>query len=98
MISQEEIKYIAHLAKLSLSGKEIKSLQENLFGILDYIEKLKQADISAIQPLSHCMDLENELRQDETEETGEDEAIVAAFPERQDRLNKVKGVFINGDQ
>mgnify|MGYP001327301874 CR=1 FL=1 len=97
MISQEETQHIAHLAKLNLSAKEIKSLQESLSSILDYIEKLKQVDISAIQPLSHCLDLENELRQDETEETGEDEAIVAAFPERQGRLNKVKGVFKNGD-
>jgi len=41
MISKEEVKHIAKLARLGLTEKEVGKYQKELSSILDYIEKLK---------------------------------------------------------
>jgi len=40
-ISKEEVKHIAHLARLSINDKEINSFQEDLGEILNYVDRLK---------------------------------------------------------
>ena len=43
MISKEEVKHIAKLARLELSEKEIEKMQKDLSSILDYFNVLKKA-------------------------------------------------------
>ena len=64
MISKEEVKHIAKLARLGLSDKEIGEFQKELSKILDYIEKLKEVDISKVEPTSHSVLVENVMRED----------------------------------
>ncbi|MFH1462242.1 MAG: Asp-tRNA(Asn)/Glu-tRNA(Gln) amidotransferase subunit GatC [bacterium] len=65
MISKEEVKHIAKLARLGLTEKEIGRFQKELSSILNYIEKLKEVDVSEIEPTSHAFKLENVVREDE---------------------------------
>ena len=64
MISKEEVKHIAKLARLGLTEKEIEKYQKELSSILDYVEKLKEVDISEIDPTSHSIKVENVMRID----------------------------------
>jgi len=64
MISKEEVKHIAKLARLGLTEEEIEKFQKELSAILDYIEKLKEVDIEGVEPMSHSIKLENVTRQD----------------------------------
>jgi len=64
MITKEEVKHIAKLARLGLSEKEIGKFQKELSSILDYVEKLKEVDISNIEPTSHSVLVENIMRED----------------------------------
>jgi aspartyl-tRNA(Asn)/glutamyl-tRNA(Gln) amidotransferase subunit C len=66
MISKEEVKHIAKLARLGLTEKEIEKMQKELSSILDYIEKLKEVNISKIEPTSHSIEMENVMRIDES--------------------------------
>jgi aspartyl/glutamyl-tRNA(Asn/Gln) amidotransferase C subunit len=43
MISKEEVRHIAKLARLELSNKEIEKMQKDLSEILDYFDLLKKA-------------------------------------------------------
>ena len=43
---QLDIKYVAHLARLQLTPDEEKKLGAQLDGILGYIEKLKELDVT----------------------------------------------------
>ena len=43
MISKEEVRHIAELARLELSEKEIEKMQKDLSAILDYFDLLKKA-------------------------------------------------------
>jgi len=49
------VQHIAKLARLGLTEKEIGKFQKELSSILDYIEKLKEVDISKVQPTSHSI-------------------------------------------
>ena len=64
MITKEEVKHIAKLARLGLSEKEIGKFQKELSSILDYVEKLKEVDVSNIEPTSHSVLVENIMRED----------------------------------
>lgn len=43
MISEEEVKHIAKLARLELSEREVEKMQKDLSSILDYFNLLKEA-------------------------------------------------------
>jgi aspartyl-tRNA(Asn)/glutamyl-tRNA(Gln) amidotransferase subunit C len=64
--SEIDVKYVAHLARLSLSGGEEQKLGAQLGNILGYIEKLKEVDVSGVEPTAHAFPLVNVARSDET--------------------------------
>ena len=61
-----DVKYVAHLARLSLSPEEEKTLGAQLNHILGYIAKLKELDVSQVEPTAHAVPLVNVTRPDET--------------------------------
>ncbi len=63
-ISKETVQYVAHLSRIDLNPEELEKLSGQLTGILDFIDQLKEVDISDITPTSHILPLNNVLRQD----------------------------------
>ena len=61
-----DIKYVAHLARIALSPDEEKKLGAQLGNILGYIEKLKELDVTQVQPTAHAVPMVNVTRADET--------------------------------
>ena len=59
------VKYVAHLARLSLSPDEEQKLAAQLGNILGYIEKLKEADVTGVEPTAHAFPVVNVTRADE---------------------------------
>ena len=60
-----DVKYVAHLARLALSPEEEQKLGAQLGNILGYIEKLKEVDVSGVEPTAHAFPLVNVTRPDE---------------------------------
>ena len=60
-----DVKYVAHLARLKLSPVEEQQLGAQLGDILGYIEKLKEVDVSGVEPTAHPFPLVNVTRADE---------------------------------
>ena len=60
-----DVKYVAHLARLSLSTEEEHKISEQLGNILGYIEKLKEVDVTGVEPTAHAFPLVNVTRPDE---------------------------------
>ena len=63
--AQFDIKYVAHLARISLSPGEEKKLAAQLGNILGYIEKLKELDVTKVEPTAHAVPMVNVMRADE---------------------------------
>ena len=53
------VKYVAHLARLSLSAEEEQKFGAQLGNVLGYIEKLRQLDVSKVEPTAHATPLSN---------------------------------------
>ena len=64
MIQQDDVQYIAGLARLNLTPEEIQPLAGNLERILSYIQQLEDLDVSHVPPTSHVLSLENVYRED----------------------------------
>ena len=74
--SDFNIKYVAQLARIALTPDEEKKLRSQLGNILTYIEKLKELDVSNVEPTAHAVPLINVTRRDETGESlSQDEAL-----------------------
>jgi len=63
-VTVEEVRHIAKLARLRLKEGEEVEMAEQLSKILDYIEQLNELDTSAVEPMSHVLDLVNATRED----------------------------------
>jgi len=68
MITKEEVQHVAKLARLGLSEKEIEKMQTELSVILEYIDLLKEVDVSKIKPTFHSVLIENVMREDRVEQ------------------------------
>lgn len=60
-----DVAYVAHLARLHLGEEERAKLQEQLEGILGYVEELKKVDVSGVEPMTHAIPVRNVFRPDE---------------------------------
>ncbi len=59
-----DINYIAHLARISLTSEEQRSMTAQLARVLHYVEKLNELDIDAVEPTAHAFPLVNVFRED----------------------------------
>ncbi len=95
MITKEEVQHIAKLARLSLTEQEIEKFQKDLSAILDYFGKLKEVDISGVEPTSHSVLVENLMRDDESrgEKLETRKKIIEQAPNIKDGYIKVKSIL-----
>lgn len=63
-LSIEDIKKVAHLARIDISDADANATLTKLTGILDLIEQMQAVDTKGIQPMSHSQDLSQRLRDD----------------------------------
>ena len=88
MSAEIDVKYVAHLARISLSSEEEQKLSAQLGKILGHIEKLKEADVSGVEPTAHAFPLINVTRADETRPSMSNEDALRNAPA------KANGLFI----
>jgi aspartyl-tRNA(Asn)/glutamyl-tRNA(Gln) amidotransferase subunit C len=93
MISREDVVNVARLARLALSDAEIERMREQLNAILGYIDKLKELDITNVEPTSHAVPLVNVMREDEIVPSLGQEAMLANAPDRAGALFRVPRII-----
>ena len=64
-LAEIDVKYVAHLARLALTPEEEKQLGTQLGSILGYIEKLRELDVTDVEPTAHAVPMVNVTRADE---------------------------------
>jgi len=95
MISKEQVKHIAKLARLGLTEAEVEKFQKELSLILKYVEKLKEVDIEGVEPTFHALKIENVLREDKVKEQDIEKVkkLIEAFPEKEKTFLRVKQIL-----
>lgn len=68
-LSEQEVRKIAHLARLRIEEDDIPNYAQNLSRIIDFVDQLEQADTSDVEPMAHPLDKAQPLRPDVVTET-----------------------------
>ena len=93
-ISRDEVMHLATLSNLQLSDDEIASLQNDLGGILNYINQLSELDTSGVEPTYQVTDLENVGREDIVMQPKADrDALLSLAPKQKDEQIEVPNVL-----
>ncbi len=93
MIDREQVRKVAHLARLELSTAEEEMFTTQLNGILDYFGQLNELDVANIEPTFRAIDASNITRQDVLEPHSDREAILENAPDRAGEFFKVPKII-----
>ena len=87
------IEHLARLARLSLSEKEKEKFSGQIKNILNYVDKLDELDISAVEPTSHVISISNVDREDVPRASLERENALTNAPDRTDKFYRVPKII-----
>ena len=69
MISEEEVRHVANLARLGLTEDEVKKMSGQLDAILESIDQIGELDLKDVPPTTNALNLTNVFRPDEPHES-----------------------------
>jgi aspartyl-tRNA(Asn)/glutamyl-tRNA(Gln) amidotransferase subunit C len=88
-----DVKRIAHLARIEVSETEAQATLVKLTGILSLIEEMQAVDTAGIVPMSHSQDVVQRLRPDVVTCTNQREAFQKIAPAVENGLYLVPKVI-----
>ena len=83
-ISEQEVRKIAELSRLSLSSDELKKRTEDMNNILNYMDTLNEIDTDNVEELYNVNDMSNPLRDDTFEQSLEKKDVLKNSPSSND--------------
>ncbi|MBI2475190.1 Asp-tRNA(Asn)/Glu-tRNA(Gln) amidotransferase subunit GatC [Candidatus Uhrbacteria bacterium] len=94
-LSNDDVKYIAKLARLHINDDEVEQFSEQLSSILDYVAKLQEVNTDNVPELQHALDVSNVFRDDVEDNCVERTRNIALenFSNRNGDLLEVQSVF-----
>ena len=81
MVTHEDVKYVAKLARLKVEAGDLDRFAEQLSSILSHIDKISELNLMGVEPTSHVIGLSNVFREDEPRPSVERDAALANGPE-----------------
>ncbi|OGZ62429.1 MAG: hypothetical protein A3C58_03460 [Candidatus Staskawiczbacteria bacterium RIFCSPHIGHO2_02_FULL_34_10] len=95
MISKDEVRHIAKLARLELTESETAKMQKDLSSILDYFDLLKKVKSEKLKAKNSGLKFKSNLRKDEVKEKPASLAnnLIQAAPDKKDGYIKVKSIL-----
>ena len=88
-ITKNEVKKVAHLARLELNEDEINNHADQLEKILEYIKQLEKIDTNDVPCTTRAIEVINVFRKDEKKNYDSTEDILDLGPSREDEFFKV---------
>jgi aspartyl-tRNA(Asn)/glutamyl-tRNA(Gln) amidotransferase subunit C len=81
-LTAEQVRWVAHLARLELSDADVAHMTPQLSAILDYVDQLTQVNTEGVEPLAHPLKVHNVFRDDEPAPSLPVDAALANAPAR----------------
>ena len=76
------VRRIAQLARIRVRDDELPQLQEELNGILGWIEQLNEVNVDGVEPITGATRMALKMREDVVTDGGYGEKVLANAPER----------------
>jgi aspartyl-tRNA(Asn)/glutamyl-tRNA(Gln) amidotransferase subunit C len=92
-LTADQVRWVAHLARLQLTDQELQTMTRDLSAILDYVNQLQQLNTDGVAPLAHPLDIHNVFRPDEPGVSLPVDQALANAPDRRDNFYAVPAVL-----
>jgi len=81
-VTPEQVRWVAHLARLELTTDELAIMTRQLSAIVDYVTQLQAVDTSGVEPLAHALPVHDVFRDDEPRPSLPVDEALANAPDR----------------
>jgi aspartyl-tRNA(Asn)/glutamyl-tRNA(Gln) amidotransferase subunit C len=92
-ISTDQVKHVAHLARLAITEEEANRLTQQLDKIITFAEQLNEVDTDNVEPTSHVLEIKNVMREDVAKPGLPNEEVLKNAPDHQDGQIKVPPII-----
>ena len=92
-LGPDDVKNIAHLARLSINETDIDNYASSLSSILDLVAQMNSVDTADVTPMAHPLDVAQRLRDDEVLEHDQREQFQKIAPQTENGLYLVPKVI-----
>jgi aspartyl-tRNA(Asn)/glutamyl-tRNA(Gln) amidotransferase subunit C len=86
LIDRDQVRKVAHLARLELTEAEEEQFTTQLSSILEYFQQLSELDTDQVEPTARAIDVSNVTRIDQLQPYPDRELILENAPEREDSM------------
>ena len=92
-ISADDVRKVAHLARLALPEEKIATYTTQLERILEYVDHLQAVDTEGVPPTTRAVEVVNVTREDRVEPTPVREDLLNLAPQREGDLFRVPRIL-----
>ncbi|NSL53026.1 Asp-tRNA(Asn)/Glu-tRNA(Gln) amidotransferase subunit GatC [Calidifontibacillus erzurumensis] len=92
-ITIEQVKHVAHLARLAVTDEEAEKFTKHLDAIIEYAELLNELDTENVEPTTHVLDIKNVLRDDQPRSWLTQEEALKNAPDQKDGQFRVPSII-----
>jgi len=88
MLTEDQVRHIAKLARIRLTDEEVKKFSKQLSGVLDYMDVLNEVDTKKVAETSQVTGLKNVMEED----------VILSAQSGREELLKCSELPIDGNQ
>jgi len=88
MITIEELKKTAKLAKLNFSDDQMQEVEHKINAVMQMIDSLKEVDCTNVEPLRSVCEMDQRMREDEVTIENISDELFSCVPEKGSELAK----------
>jgi aspartyl-tRNA(Asn)/glutamyl-tRNA(Gln) amidotransferase subunit C len=92
-LTRDDVAKVALLSRLQFDDATLDRFAGELSAILEYVEQLRELDLTGIEPTSHALELKNVLRDDTPRPSLSREEALANAPDQADGCFRVPAVL-----
>ncbi len=92
-ISIEQVKHVAHLARLAITEEEAEMFKEQLDAMISFSEQLNELNTEGVEPTSHVLTIKNVFREDVAKSGLPIEDVLKNAPDKKDGYIRVPAIL-----
>jgi aspartyl-tRNA(Asn)/glutamyl-tRNA(Gln) amidotransferase subunit C len=85
-VDKDTVRRIAKLARLALAEDRVAPMEDELNGILRWVEQLNEVDVTGVEPMTSVVAQTLKMRDDVVTDGGNADAVTANAPESEDNF------------
>jgi aspartyl-tRNA(Asn)/glutamyl-tRNA(Gln) amidotransferase subunit C len=92
-LSRDDVRHVAHLARLELTDEELDRFTDQLAAILEHAAQVSALDTDGVEPTAHPFPLVNVLRPDVPRPSLPRDEVLAQAPDTEDGRFRVPRIL-----